>query len=57
MPDELTIQVLKADFAADLMRGRCESHAEDAVEEGAVAAVRKEDEEGDEGGEGVSGCK
>ena len=39
MPNELTIEIFEADFSAHLVAWSGKSHAQDAVEEGSIAAV------------------
>lgn len=56
MPDELAVEVFEGYFAGDGAVGGGETHAEDAVEEGAVVAGYEEGSEGDEGECGVEGA-
>jgi hypothetical protein len=55
VPYELAIKVFEGDFAGDLACWRGQTHAEDAVEKGAVASMEEEDEEGDERCGGMDG--
>ncbi len=53
MPDELSVEVLERDLAADLAGGRGKSEVENAISEGTIATIHKKNKEGCECRNGV----